>query len=119
MSTSFWDSPDGTSKFIDAHGKPLPSSAVFEHFTSRAGSWQDRSRIISPAVQAAARDYFDCPSLRGAELEDDLNSGSAGRHWEQRIFEGEIMDSVAGAPSFTGKHVLTNITLALLQDTGW
>jgi hypothetical protein len=119
MSTSFWDRSDGTTKFIDQAGKPLPPAAVFERFSSRLSNWQMRSRIVSPCVQAAVRDHFGCPSLRGAELEDDLRSGSAGSHWDQRIFEGEIMDSVAGPSSFTSRHVLTNITLALLQDTGW
>ena len=32
---------------------------------------------------------------------------------------GEMMDAVSGSNTNAGKHVLTSLTLALLQDTGW
>ena len=32
---------------------------------------------------------------------------------------GEIMDPVSGTATNAGKHVLTRLTLALLEDTGW
>lgn len=44
------------------------------------------SYIQSPQVRAAARRHFDCPTLRGAALEDDLGRSSAGSHWESRLF---------------------------------
>lgn len=34
------------------------------------------------------REHFQCNSLAGAELEDDGGDGTAGSHWEQRLFEG-------------------------------
>lgn len=33
-----------------------------------------------------ARKHFNCPYLDGAELEDEGGSGTAGSHWESRIF---------------------------------
>lgn len=39
----------------------------------------------------AARDQFGCATLNGAELENDGGSGTAGSHWEERVFLGELM----------------------------
>lgn len=92
-------------------------SDVVESYTSAKG--RTRHRIVTPAVKAAARRHFNCETLQGAPLEDDLGHGSAGSHWDQRLFQGEIMDPVAGQDTVVGRHVVTNLTLALLEDTGW
>jgi hypothetical protein len=47
----------------------------------------ERPMIITPMVQKQARQFFNCPTLQGAELEDDLGKGSAFVHWDQRLFE--------------------------------
>lgn len=36
-----------------------------------------------------------------------------------RMYAGEMMDAVSGSNTNAGKHVLSALTLALLQDTGW
>eukprot|EP00951_Prasinocladus_malaysianus_P034987 scaffold357352_cov31-Prasinocladus_malaysianus.AAC.1 len=46
-------------------------------------------------------------------------NGIAGSHWESRIFQYEIMDGQAGNSMDYERHVLSRITLALLQDSGW
>ena len=46
-----------------------------------------RTLVSSPQVVTAVRNFFDCASMEGAEVEDDLGSGSAGSHWDQRLFE--------------------------------
>lgn len=36
------------------------------------------------------RSYFGCDSLKGAYLEDEGESGSAGAHFERRVFMNEV-----------------------------
>ncbi len=37
--------------------------------------------------QAVVREHFACPTLEGAELEDQGSVGTALTHWEKRFFE--------------------------------
>jgi hypothetical protein len=104
-------------KFVDDSLHPIPADRVIESYQSALN--RTRYRIITPTVVEAVRDHFGCPTLRGAPLEDDFGRGSAGSHWDQRRLEGEIMDPVAGQNTFDGRHVITNLTLGLLKDTGW
>lgn len=46
-----------------------------------------RTIIKTPNVLTSARQQFACPSLEGAPFEDDGGSGTAGAHWEERIFQ--------------------------------
>ena len=80
------------------------------------------ARLVTPAAAAAAAAHFACPGLAGAELENQLDglfdgdpcSPIQGSHWEQRVLDTELMSSYR-------EHVmlLSNITLAALEDTGW
>ena len=120
MSAKFFNvssSVDGEAKFVDKELNPMKMSDVVQSYESALG--RTRYRVVTPAVRAVVRRHFECPSLRGASLEDDLGHGSAGSHWDQRMFQGEMMDPVAGQDTAVGRHVLTNVTLALLEDTGW
>ncbi len=36
------------------------------------------------------RDYFACPTLEGAYLEQQGDEGSAGSHFERRVFLNEV-----------------------------
>eukprot|EP00892_Ulva_mutabilis_P007549 jgi/Ulvmu1/5166/UM021_0183.1 len=122
MSSTYWNTTTEVgelknSTFIGADLNPIPAGDVVATFLSAKN--RTRYRIITPAVREAAQRHFACPTLPGVPLEDDLGGGSAGSHWDQRILEGEIMDPVAGMDTFVGRHIVSNITLALLQDTGW
>lgn len=46
-----------------------------------------RTVIKTPQVTHMARTHLGCDAMEGAELEDDGVQGSAGSHWEQRVFE--------------------------------
>lgn len=70
--------------------------------------------IVTPRVREEARKHFSCPSLEGAELENQGGVGSVGSHWEKRVFENEAMSAVA-----TQVYALSRLTLALLEDSGW
>ena len=74
-----------------------------------------RQYINSPKVVEVARKYFNCSELDGVELENYGDEGTAGSHWEARILLGDYMNGVA----YTEEEVISEITLALLEDTGF
>jgi Leishmanolysin len=109
--------PTADADFIDANLRPLKMGQIVESFVSARG--RTRARVITPTVREAVKEHFACSSLAGALLEDDFGNGLATSHWDQRLFEGDLMDPVAGQNTVGGRHVISNTTLALLQDTGW
>lgn len=70
--------------------------------------------IVTPAVVREIREYFNCSLLEGAELEDQGGEGTAITHWEKRVLENEAMTG-----THTENQIISRITLALLEDTGW
>ena len=38
------------------------------------------------------REHFACPTLEGAELEDQGSVGTALTHWEKRLFEVSLFE---------------------------
>ncbi|WP_411022889.1 leishmanolysin-related zinc metalloendopeptidase, partial [Salmonella sp. s51228] len=70
--------------------------------------------MVTPEVVKAVREHFACSTLLGAEIENQGGSGTAGSHWEERLFGNEAMVGTIGrVPKFS------KITLAALQDSGW
>ncbi|XP_047305111.1 leishmanolysin-like peptidase isoform X1 [Homo sapiens] len=70
--------------------------------------------LVTPRVVEEARKHFDCPVLEGMELENQGGVGTELNHWEKRLLENEAMTG-----SHTQNRVLSRITLALMEDTGW
>jgi len=70
--------------------------------------------ITTPHVKEAVRRQFGCDSLEGAPLEDQGGAGTAASHWEKAVFMDEVMTGSASS-----SPVLSNVTLALLEDSGW
>lgn len=70
--------------------------------------------LTSPRVVEEFRKQFGCDTAVGAILEDQGGSGTAGSHWEKSIFMDEFMTGVASE-----RPVLSAVTLALLEDSGW
>lgn len=119
---------------------PDPSTATYVSERGMACSWTgDQSastlpwvtsgktlgdcvgKVMTPALLAAARDFFDCPAANapifGAELENQLTSNDCaffGSHWEQRILNSELMGSYIMDTSF-----VSALTLAFFEDSGW
>jgi leishmanolysin-like peptidase len=73
-------------------------------------------KVVTKRTVAAAREFFDCPTLNGAELENHLTTSCTlmGSHWEQRIFHFEMMSSF-----LQHKSLVSPMTLAYMEDTGW
>nr|XP_035134226.2 leishmanolysin-like peptidase isoform X3 [Callithrix jacchus] len=70
--------------------------------------------LVTPRVVEEARKHFNCPVLEGMELENQGGMGTELNHWEKRLLENEAMTG-----SHTQNRVLSRITLALMEDTGW
>uniref|UniRef100_A0A915HSS1 Leishmanolysin-like peptidase n=1 Tax=Romanomermis culicivorax TaxID=13658 RepID=A0A915HSS1_ROMCU len=106
--------------FRDENGRKMPKSDVVQSFTF--ADWYTRlgpvnhtvSYIVTPNVKKYARQHFNCSTLIGAELENQGSQGTAGTHWEKRVFENEGM-----AGTHTQNPVYSGLTLAIMQDTGW
>ncbi|TMW59427.1 hypothetical protein Poli38472_004496 [Pythium oligandrum] len=83
--------------------------------TVKFSSERDTSvaRMVTPRVAAFVQSHFGCSSLTGAELENN-EEGCLGSHWEERIFEPEYMTPIS---SF--RNVLSPLTLAFFEDSGW
>ncbi|KAK1343984.1 hypothetical protein QTO34_014542, partial [Cnephaeus nilssonii] len=117
---AFYHDKDGnplTSRFAD--GLPL-----FNYSSSKSGEIMDvRDNkivphtvylLVTPRVVDEARKHFNCPILEGMELENQGGMGTELNHWEKRLLENEAMTG-----SHTQNRVLSRITLALMEDTGW
>lgn len=76
--------------------------------------------ISTPTVVAMTRNFFDCSTMVGAELENQSDRTVSSctlldSHWKQRVFGDEFM-----TPSATGGlQYVSAITFAFLDDTGW
>ncbi|KAI5056639.1 hypothetical protein GOP47_0028826 [Adiantum capillus-veneris] len=74
------------------------------------------SRVVLPRVMMHARRHYAAYSkdFIGMELEDGGGRGTAGSHWEKRLLMNEIMTG-----SVDTRSVVSPMTLALLEDSGW
>lgn len=70
--------------------------------------------IKSPKVVEKARQHFNCNELEGVPLEYNGGPGTAGAHWSKKIMNTDYMigDSY-------GENLISDITLALFEDSGW
>ena len=97
------------------------SDDLYEHFqysgdvtTTQTINGVSRTLIQTTKVKKAASKHFGCSSVVGVELENQGGEGSAGSHWEARIMLGDYMIST-DYPEI----VISDITLALFEDSGW
>ncbi|EFA81603.1 hypothetical protein PPL_05594 [Heterostelium album PN500] len=103
--------------YLDSHGNFYDASTVItkKGVTPSGNSYSyQKYAIDSPNVVNFIKQHYQCDSIRYAELEDSGAAGTAGSHWEKRTAGEEYMIGYVSpiAP-------ITNLTLALLQDTGW
>ncbi|KAI8466389.1 MAG: hypothetical protein J3K34DRAFT_524564 [Monoraphidium minutum] len=73
--------------------------------------------LATPRVAAEARRHFGCPTAPGAPLETEGLGVSSLAHFEFRNTQHELM--IAARPSDRQRGVLSRLTLAALEDTGW
>lgn len=71
--------------------------------------------LASQRVRDYAREYYNCSTLPGMQLENEGSEGSLGSHWERVILENEYMT----ASAITSDAAFSKFTSFLLLDTGW
>ncbi|KAI7747342.1 hypothetical protein M8C21_019370, partial [Ambrosia artemisiifolia] len=74
------------------------------------------TRVVLPHVIMHSRHHYGTysESFTGLELEDGGGIGTSGSHWEKRLLMNEIMTG-----SVDTRSVVSKMTLALLEDSGW
>ncbi|GER47925.1 metalloendopeptidase / zinc ion binding protein [Striga asiatica] len=74
------------------------------------------TRVVLPRVIMHSRYHYGAFSenFTGLELEDGGGRGTSGSHWEKRLLMNEIMTG-----SVDTRSVVSRMTLALLEDSGW
>ena len=80
--------------------------------------------ITTPTVRAMSRWFFDCPTLPGAEWENQPTDSASSvdchildPHWKARLFNGEYM--IAASSKWEIVSYVSPLTWAFLDDTGW
>ncbi|XGW06195.1 hypothetical protein V3C99_016481 [Haemonchus contortus] len=86
----------------------------FDWETSKGMVKRHVHMMVTPRVREEARRHFNCSTLEGAELENQDPYEARGSHWENRAFGNELMTAVAKQ-----LPVLSRLSLALLEDSGW
>ena len=80
------------------------------------GNKRGRTFVIGSNVLRIARNYFNCQSLDGVEIDDFTNlDGNDNIHWHGRILLGDYMI----ADVYYMDQAISEITLALLEDLEW
>ncbi|EGR33921.1 leishmanolysin family protein, putative [Ichthyophthirius multifiliis] len=71
--------------------------------------------LSTPNVLKFAREYYNCPTLKGFPLENQGGNGNKDGHWENTAILDELMRPIntLTVPIFSG------FTAALLMDTGY
>ena len=79
---------DGTTKT-----ETMPDENTLRLLVGENG--QRYATIVTPKVQAVARNQFNCFDLEGAQLENQpTGSSCSGDHWDERLFYPESMSGV-------------------------
>jgi len=124
----FWDSETGqprtarpfyTSTTVCVNGQTqsliLPDEGTMKFFDAANG--QRYASIVTPKVRTVARNQFDCQSLSGAQLENQPTGSDSctGDHWDERLFYPESLTAIISPTT----NILSPLTLALMEDSGW
>ena len=97
------------------------SNSLFEYFQTndtltktKTINGIQRTLFTGSTVIKHAKRHFGCDNIEGVELENQGGDGSVGSHWEARIMLGDYMISTDYQ-----EIVISEISLALLEDSGW
>lgn len=97
--------------FTNPNREPYDMSQVFLNATVNG---LPRKLVAFPRTLQAAKDHFNCPSLKGLELENQGGAGTNSGHWEARIMLGDYMIGITFDDT-----AISEITLSLFEDSGW
>ncbi|KAF8275702.1 putative surface protease GP63 [Trypanosoma cruzi] len=71
------------------------------------------SVVSTPKTKAMARQYHNCPTLEGIELEDEGGPETVLSHWRKRNMRDELMNGDMGVGLYSA------LTLAAFEDMGF
>lgn len=72
--------------------------------------------VVTPTVQRVVRNHFNCDRMKGARLENQPTGNDCfGSHWDEMLHYTEIMSAVFSQ----SVNILSPLTLAYLEDSGW
>lgn len=93
----------------------LPGEDTMQFYQSSNG--QRYAAIVTPKVQAVARNQFDCQTLPGAKLENQPTGSESctGDHWDEHDYYPEALSGVISPTT----NIMSHLTLALFEDSGW
>jgi leishmanolysin len=122
-------SSDRFNTFVDQNtGARLTTAstqAVTASYTDSSGTTNTQSvtYLTTPKLVAAMKSHFGCSSLPtgavpGVALEEFGSSGTAGSHFEKRVYFNELMAGSAASQAGTS-YAVSAFTLAFLDDSGW
>eukprot|EP00804_Cyclotella_cryptica_P014369 CCRYP_015535-RA/>CCRYP_015535-RA protein AED:0.09 eAED:0.09 QI:195/1/1/1/1/1/7/661/880 len=93
----------------------VPGPNVMKELVDKK-SGMTQFEVVTPTVRRIVRNQFNCPNATGARLENQPTSDDCfGSHWDERFYYTEIM----GAVFSQTVNVLSPLTVALLEDSGW
>ncbi|CAL8069022.1 unnamed protein product [Calicophoron daubneyi] len=97
----------------------IPSDSVIttveRTWMSAAGTFRRKIKVLrTPALLAAAREHFNCPTLDGVDLENQGGPGTSSSHFEKRLTVNELMSGSIGE-----NQRVSTLTLSYFKDSGW
>jgi len=95
--------------YIDSTGKPLKNVISYQQLYGK-----NVTVLNVEPLTSKLKAHFGCSTITGALMEDQGSSGSAGSHFERRLFMYEVMTA-----SVMNDQRISQFTLALLEGTGW
>jgi leishmanolysin len=96
-------------RFRDAEGRPRPAATL--------EGPRGQVLLATPRVLEVARLHYGCDEIEGVPMEDGGGEGTRGSHWEVSwIGDRDVMLGTSFRP---GRAVMSPLTLALFEDTGW
>lgn len=84
-------------------------SSAIENFAETTKIYIKSPRVLQESIK-----HFNCSNCLGMELEHFGGPGSAYSHWSKRILNTDYMIA-----DIYGEYFISNITLALFEDSGW
>ncbi|ELP84756.1 hypothetical protein EIN_174510 [Entamoeba invadens IP1] len=75
--------------------------------------------ITDEIVVSRARKHFNCPNMSYVPLEDGGGSGTAGSHWERRLFISEIMNGIASTNPRVSEFTLAYFEAMLVYKVNY
>jgi hypothetical protein len=93
---------------------PTTNALLTGHVTTKTVNGASVTVLNLAPLTTRIRSHFNCPTIEGAYIENEGGSGSAGSHFERRIFYNDYMTA-----SIIKDMRFSQFSLALLEGSGW